>query len=288
MEDNAGRAAIPAPENIFLEEINRAIDSGALVLPTLPEVALHVQEAIDREDIAINQIAEIIASDSALSAHIIKVANSPIYRGRVEINSLQMAVGRIGTRQMRSMVISLVIKQMFQSTTEGLDDYFHKAWASSVAVAAISKTLARQVSGLDPEQAMLAGLIHNLGTLPIVVFAEEHSELVPREIEFSTLVEMLSPSVGARITESWGFPRSLIDVASQAHDIYRDNQGPADYVDVVIVACLQHAADSDHPLADVDWLAVPAFNKVGLDPEISFVEIEGVAEHLEKVQGMFN
>lgn len=274
-------------DTIFFEEINAAIDSGKLVLPTLPEVALQVKNAIENEDMSINKIAHIIADDAALSARIIKVANSPLYRGRVGINSLPMAVGRIGISQMRTLVISLVMKQMFQSTTASLDDYFHKAWATSLQVAAISKILVQQLGSLDPEQAMLAGLIHNLGALPIVVFAEEQSAPVPREADFNALVERLSPSIGARLTESWGFPRSLVDVVSNAHDIYRDNQGAVDYVDVVIVARLQHFANADHPLSAVDWEDVPAFRKLGLDPETSFLESEGVAEQLGEVRGLF-
>ena len=284
MKNNISQGA----DTIFLGEINAAIDSGKLVLPTLPEVALQVRHAIEHDDMSINKIAHIIADDAALSARVIKIANSPLYRGRVGINSLPMAIGRIGISQMRTLVISLVMKQMFQSTTASLDDYFHKAWATSLQVAAISKILVQQLGSLDPEQAMLAGLIHNLGALPIIVFAEEQPELVPRGTDINALVERLSPSIGARLTESWGFPRSLVDVVSNAHDIYRDNKDAVDYVDVVIVARLQHFANADHPLSAVDWQDVPAFRKIEQDPESSILEIEGVAEQLGEVRGLFS
>ena len=71
------------PEITFLEEINCAIEKGELVLPTLPEVALQVQDAMEDDDVAIGAIAEIIAADSALSARIMKAANSHFIEARL-------------------------------------------------------------------------------------------------------------------------------------------------------------------------------------------------------------
>ena len=276
------------PEITFLEEITCAIEKGELVLPTLPEVALQVQDAMEDDDVAIGAIAEIIAADSALSARIMKAANSPLYRGKVAINSLSQAVNRLGIKTVRSLVSSLVMQQMFQSTSEGLDDLFRQVWASSVQVAAISKVLAQQVSHLDAEQAMLAGLIHNLGVLPIITFSEERHDLVPNGVDLASLVEKHSPELGVRITESWGFSKSLVDAVSQSGDVHRDHQGKADYADLVIVARLQSAANGDHPLAEIDWNEVPAFQKIGMNPEISIIGIEGVAEQVDEVGELFN
>ena len=180
------------------------------------------------------------------------------------------------------------MQQMFQSTSEGLDDLFRQAWASSVQVAAISKVLAQQVSHLDVEQAMLAGLIHNLGVLPIITFSEERHEMVPDGVDLALLVEKHSPELGVRITESWGFCKSLVEAVSQSGDVHRDHQGEADYADVVIVARLQSAANGDHPLAEIDWNDVPAFHKIGMNPEISIIGIEGVAEQVDEVGALFN
>jgi HD-like signal output (HDOD) protein len=276
------------PETTFLEEINRAIEKGELVLPTLPEVALQVQDAMQKNDVALNEISDIIAADSALSARIMKIANSPIYRGRVAISSLPQAVSRLGIKNVRTLVCSFVMQQMFQSTNEGLDHLFREAWESSVQIAAISKVLAQQVSHLDAEQAMLAGLIHNLGVLPIITFSEEQNELMLNSVDLASFAEKHSPEIGTRITESWGFCKSLVDAVSQSGDFYRDHQEKANYADLVIVARLQNAANIDHPLAEIDWNNVPAFRKIGMDPEISIVDIEGVAEQLDEVQELFN
>lgn len=165
-------------ENQFLETLNEAIDKNRLTLPTLPEVALKVRDAVENEQSSANQIAEIIASDAALSARLLQVANSPLYRGRVTIDNLQMAVARLGVRLVRSLVVSLIMQQIFQATNDLLDAKFRQVWEESVQIAAISRVLASNVDHLDKEQAMLAGLIHNIGALPVLAMAESHEELL--------------------------------------------------------------------------------------------------------------
>ncbi|MES9896337.1 MAG: HDOD domain-containing protein, partial [Candidatus Thiodiazotropha endolucinida] len=108
-------------ENQFLQKLSDAIDHNRITLPTLPEVALKVRDAVEREQSSANQIADIIASDAALSARLLQVANSPLYRGRVTIDNLQMAVARLGVRLVRSLVISLIMQQIFQATSDLLD-----------------------------------------------------------------------------------------------------------------------------------------------------------------------
>ncbi|MET0052255.1 MAG: HDOD domain-containing protein, partial [Candidatus Thiodiazotropha sp.] len=222
-------------ENQFLNELNQAIDSNKLILPTLPEVALKVRDAVDREDSSANQIAEIIASDAALSARLLQVANSPLYRGRVHIDNLQMAVARLGVRLVRSLVVSLIMQQIFQATNDTLDSKFRQIWEESVQVAAISRVLSNNLPHLDKEQAMLAGLIHNIGALPVLAMAENYDELLENPVELDRVLGILSPQIGQRILELWDFPETLIKVPANFLNLRYDSGGDGDYVDVVLV-----------------------------------------------------
>jgi len=161
-------------ENAFLEALYRAIDERRLTLPTLPEVALRVRDAVESDNSSASKVADIIATDTALSARLLQVVNSPLYRGRNHIDNLQMAVARLGTRLVRSLVVSLIMQQIFQATSDLLDQRFRKLWEESVQIAAISRVLAQGLRHLDKEQALLAGLIHNIGSLPILTMAEQH------------------------------------------------------------------------------------------------------------------
>ncbi|MEW8549112.1 MAG: HDOD domain-containing protein, partial [Candidatus Thiodiazotropha endolucinida] len=223
-------------ENQFLQKLSDAIDHNRITLPTLPEVALKVRDAVEREQSSANQIADIIASDAALSARLLQVANSPLYRGRVTIDNLQMAVARLGVRLVRSLVISLIMQQIFQATSDLLDAKFRQIWEESVEIAAFSRVLAANTDHLDKEQAMLAGLIHNIGALPILAFAESHDELLEDAEELDRIIDALSPRIGQRILEMWDFPESLIRVPANFLNLDYTSEGEMDYVDIVLVA----------------------------------------------------
>ncbi|MCU7840725.1 MAG: HDOD domain-containing protein [Candidatus Thiodiazotropha sp. (ex Troendleina suluensis)] len=274
-------------ENQFLETLNEAIDKNRLTLPTLPEVALKVRDAVENEQSSANQIAEIIASDAALSARLLQVANSPLYRGRVTIDNLQMAVARLGVRLVRSLVVSLIMQQIFQATNDLLDAKFRQVWEESVQIAAISRVLASNADHLDKEQAMLAGLIHNIGALPVLTMAESHEELLQDPQELDRIIDVISPQVGQRILEMWDFPPSLIKVPANFLNLEYVSEGDADYVDIVLVARLESLMNTDHTTDTTAWSQIPSFAKLGVEPEINIIEIEGVADDIQDIEVMF-
>ena len=273
-------------ENAFLRDLYRAIEQKRLTLPTLPEVALKVRDAVESDNSSAGQVAEMIATDAALSARLLHVANSPLYRGRNPIDNLQLAVARLGTRLVRSLVVSLIMQQIFQATNDLLDKRFRQTWEQSVQIAAISRVLAQNLPHLDREQALLAGLIHNIGALPVLTLAESYPELLEDEAELDRVVDTLSPRIGQRILQEWNFPKTLVRVSAHYSDLHYEGGNQADYVDVVIVARLQILTDQQLP-PEVDWDRIPAFAKVGLEPEIQAINIEGVAEDVAEIEHIF-
>ena len=273
-------------EQEFLGKINKAIKDNSITLPTLPEVALRIRDAVEQEDSGARQIADMVATDPALSARLLQVANSPLYRGRTTIDSIQMAVTRLGNKLIRNLIISLAMKQIFQATSDTMDTQLHAAWEQSVQVAAISRALSRQVPYLQPEQAMLAGLVHNIGSLPVLVMAENYPELVEDGIKLRNMVESISPHIGETILKAWSFPESLSRIPLNCQNLEYDGGPTADYVDLVIIAKLQ-ALPPEHYLSQSDWSDIPSFTKIGLEPEIEVINIEGVAEEVNEVRGMF-
>ncbi|HED18429.1 MAG TPA: HDOD domain-containing protein [Gammaproteobacteria bacterium] len=276
------------PEEVFVNELIQDLESGHLQLPTLPEVALRVRDVVDDEDANAGQIADIIGQDAALSARLLQVANSPLYRGRQEIDRLPMVVARLGNKLVRNLVTSQVMKQMFQATNDMVDQRLRAVWEHSVQVAAIARALAGQVPGVEPDQAMLAGLLHDIGTLPILYRAEERDELLDTPGLLDQLIEDLHTRIGGAILKHWKFPAALVAVAAEHEDLTRDHSGPADLVDVVQVANLQSHINSDHPLSQVDWGTIPAFHHMGLDVDVHEIELTDVEEEIDAVQQLFN
>ncbi len=264
----------------FFNELKSAVESDQLVLPTLPEVAFKIREAVESENTSAQQVAEIMTQDASLSARLIQVSNSPLYRSRTPIEDLQMAVTRLGIRMVRDLVVSLAMKQIYQATSDVLDEHFRRSWNASVEVAAISRMLATTVPGINPEQALLAGLIHNIGALPILVMAEDDNDLFNDSDALSQVIKELQGRVGVLILETWNFGEAMTEVVKEAYNFSYDHEGGTNLVDLVQVALLQ----GGHVDEDIDWSTVPAFAKMGMDTEVNVVEIEENQEIIENTK----
>jgi HD-like signal output (HDOD) protein len=270
----------------FKDKLQQAIKENTITLPTLPEVALRIRDSVESEDTSADQIAEMVANDAALSARLLQVANSPLYRGRITIDSIQMAVTRLGTKLIRTLITSLAMKQIFQATSEILDQQLHSAWEHSVHTAAFSRALSTQLPHLQAEQAMLAGLVHNIGCLPVLAMAENYQELLEDEVKLKEIIDSVSPVIGHDILTEWGFPVNMCSIPKNYHNLSYDGGSEADYVDLVIVARLQ-TLPADHQHAQADWSQIPSFSKIGIAPEVEVINIEGMAEEVEGVQEIF-
>lgn len=269
----------------FLEHLQQEIQSNKITLPTLPEVALKVRDAMESENVTAREIADIVTTDAALSARLLQVANSPLYAGRVPIENVQMAVTRMGIKMVRSLVVNLAMKQMFQPTTDSMDKHLRALWQESVNVASMARALSQTVPHLEAEQAMLAGLIHNIGALPILTMAEGIPEYANDEERLDGLLGALCPIVGKQILESWHFSQNMVAVPENCYDLSYDGGPEPTYVDAVIIARLQ-IPEIAMANANADWNNIPAFSKMGLEPEVAVIEIEGVAEEVEAVEDL--
>jgi HD-like signal output (HDOD) protein len=267
------------------KELIQAIDSDELVLPTLPEVALKVREAAENPDIGIPQLSKVIGNDAALTARIIKVVNSPLLRTNKEITDLQMAVGRLGINYTCNLATGLAMEQMFQATSDVVDRKMREVWNKSTEIAGICHVLCKHYTRLLPDQATLAGLVHQIGVLPILTYAEEHSELLADSISLNHVIEQIHPIIGDRILRTWEFPELIAMVPGQYLDFTRDS-AKVDYVDIVQVATLQSYLGSEHPYTQLDWSQIPAFRKLGLDPCQNLNDDEDLSAAMEAAMSM--
>lgn len=268
------------------QQIRGEIERNEIQLPTLPEVALRVREAVEHDSTDAEGIARMVASDAALSARLLQVANSPLYRGRVEIDSIRQAITRLGLKMVRSLVVSLAMKQMFQATSDALDTQFRAIWDDSLQVAAISRVLARGVDTLENEQAMLGGLIHNIGALPILTKLDEQFGFNVDPSLITHLIAELAPEIGTRILQHWNFAESLASIPTACQDPGYDSGPLPTYADIVLVARLQNLCAKGVSADQAGWSEAPAFAKLGIEPEILMIEMEGPAEEIADVRSM--
>lgn len=258
------------------QSIESALDSDELELPTLPEVALRVREAAEDDDVSIASFSQVISQDASLTARIIRVANSSMFRAARPIEDVQTAVGRLGIEFTCNIATGFAMQQMFQATSAVVDRKMRSLWSHSTDVAAIAQVLTRNVPHLKPDLAMLAGLTHTIGALPLLVWAEENEHRVPTSMALDELIETLHPQLGTRILEHWEFPEELIPVPAQ-HQDYGRERPRADYVDAVMVANLETYAGTDHPVTALDWSTISAFERMGVGDDVEDLSEEMAA-----------
>ena len=267
------------------QELIQAIDNDDLVLPTLPEVALKVREAAEDPNIGTPQLSKVIGNDAALTARIIKVVNSPLLRTSKEITDLSMAINRLGINYTCNLATGLAMEQMFQATSDVVDRKMREVWNKSTEIAGICHVLCKQFTRLLPDQATLAGLVHMIGALPILTYAEDHNELLSDSISLNHVIEQIHPIIGDKILRTWEFPEQIAMVPSQYLDFSRDS-AKVDYVDIVQVATLQSYIGTEHPYTQLDWSQIPAFAKLGLDPSQDIHEDEDLNAAMEAAMSM--
>ncbi|UTA46296.1 HDOD domain-containing protein [Simiduia sp. 21SJ11W-1] len=267
------------------QDIIAALESDQLVLPTLPEVALRVREVAEDPDASINQMSKVIGSDAALAARLIKVANSPLLRGSREITDLQMALSRLGIEYTCNIATGLAMSQMFQATSDLVDKRMRDVWTRSSEVAGICHVMCKHRTKLRPDQATLAGLVHRIGVLPILTYAEENPSLLRDSFTLDTVIEALNGPIGDRILKHWAFPEPLIHIPT-LHMQFERQAPEADYADIVTVAVLQSYMGSNHPLASVDYSSVTAFGRLGLDSDMENAEGDDLSAEMEAAMAM--
>lgn len=269
----------------FIASLLEEIKSNKLKLPTLPEVAFKVRATVNDADAPAAKIAKVVGMDAGLSARLLQVANSPLFRGSQKIESLQNAIARLGVPQVRSLVTSLLMQQLFQTKVPALRERMQRLWEHSAEVAAMSHVLARKFTSLKPDEAMLAGLIHDIGALPILAKLENYPEIMINPAAIDEVVDKLHTSVGRLILETWKFPPDLIAVTHQHEDLNREAPG-VDYVDIVMVANLHSYIGTQHRHAKANWAAVPAFQRLGLTPDQSISALEEARAEVAEVKSL--
>jgi len=274
----------------FIHELLDDIKANRITLPTLPEVANKIRAIVDNPNSSASDVYDTLRLDAALSARLLKLANSPLFRMKKSIDDLNTAITRLGNRNIKNLVTNLVLEQMFQSEYYSVEvqNKLKAQWKYNLRIAAISYFLAKHYTSLNADEAMMAGLIHDIGTLPIIEYAESIPELSSSPAVLEMLVNKLHTNIGRLILKRWRFPASLITVASEHENIFRDPSINLDYTDIVIIANLLAHIGTDHPSTKLDWNTIPAFNRISISPEDCISAIKNSQDELTQIQQIFS
>jgi HD-like signal output (HDOD) protein len=232
-------------------------------LPSMPAVAARIHDAMASPNWSMRTIATIIKSDAGTTTYLLQVANSPLYAGAGPVRQVEQAIARLGINSTRHLVMAHAVRSTFVTRSALLTSLMQRTWATSTRLAALCGVLAKHCSNFRPESATLAGLLQDIGVLPILHVLNPYHEQLTKEAPVSSAMDKFAPSVGTILLTRWGFEPDMVEVARSRCNWLRDPQPSADLADLVLVARLHADVTSGNPQSPrID--AVPAFRKLPL------------------------
>ncbi|MBA3917613.1 MAG: hypothetical protein C0516_03390 [Gemmatimonas sp.] len=195
---------------------------------TLPDVAMRVMRIADDPSATEDDLQEVLESDPALAARVLRVVNSAFYRRQREVSSPRGAIKLLGVSAIRNIALAASLHRLYRGrrAIAGFDPA--ELWAHCVAVGTAARELARRVPAVVPEEAMVAGLLHDIGLiLALQAWTPEFTQVVAQAtlINSASFAQLERTHVGATheelggaLCDQWHFPVALVNACRFHHD----------------------------------------------------------------------
>ena len=253
----------------FVRSLAGELSTGKVDLPSFPEIAVRVRRVLSDPKSSTDQVVRVVGSEPALAARLVRIANSAsLNRSGRPVGDLRTAINRIGYNMVRSAAISFAMAQIRDANKlAGLERYLKDIWERSTVVAAYSLVLARTYSKVNPDEAMLAGIMHGIGKLYVLTRATSHPELLADTVMLDGILRDWHASIGKAILENWEFSEEMSSAVGAQNDHTREGPAAPDLHDVIAMAIVlaSHHADADGIDAEMDGLATA--KRFGLNKE---------------------
>ncbi|BCS54905.1 HDOD domain-containing protein [Geobacter sp. SVR] len=193
-------------------------------LPTIPVVATQVLQLLDQEDVRIEEVADLMLTDQVMTARVLKMLNSPVYKPSNQITSLRRALVYLGAHHIREVALTTSLISAFadDSRVFGIKSF----WEHSFGVGMVSKIIASKIGYQDLERAYISGIIHDLGVVFLSNFMPGEFQAVLESMKTRPVklvdaeIERLGTShseIGYCMARKWNFPEAYCEVIANHH-----------------------------------------------------------------------
>lgn len=263
----------------FVDQLRKDIARNKIKLPTLPNISLEALVVVNDDSSRVGDVAEVVAKDAAIASRLIKYANSPIYRGVNPVTTIKGAITRIGFEKVKNVILTLAMKEVYTTNNKTLQKRMERLWEHSMDVGSRCAIIAKGFEHLDQEEALLAGLVHDIGAIPILLRAADYEVLTNNEANLDKIITPLHSAIGRDMLKVWKFDPRMVQVAAEHENLQRDpGDQPVDYVDIVQVANIMSYEGTDNPMEKMDRSKIPAFRRVNYQPPVDEQEEETARE----------
>lgn len=226
-------------------------------LPTFPTTALEVMRLASDSETSVAELSKIVSRDPALSARILRVANSKYYGLAKKISTIEWAIVALGFETLRKTVLSLTLIDLFKGAKHFDPRRF---WKHAMDTASAARSIAKEMKNRIPGEAYAAGLLHDIGTLVLYRFFSEDFEEIQRLEEKEGLplsqaelvvVGTSHADIGAWLAEKWNFPAHFVEAIRYHHSPGYAQINPELTAIVHVanqIACFEGYSCSDSPI----------------------------------------
>ncbi len=220
----------------LFDDLEGDIAADRLKLPSLPDHALRVRAAIGNAAADSRKIANLLAADPALAAKILKIANSPLCRGTTTVNNLHEAVNRIGMHTVGELVVCFSLKDLFNANSSTLRERFADLVIEAVRIGATASVVATRVAGASAEQALVAGLLSNIGAYVVLERLSQQAQLLKDETRVERALAGYTARLGKMICRHWQLGEAVVEAVGHVGDWDYEVDGDVRLAEVVICA----------------------------------------------------
>jgi HD-like signal output (HDOD) protein len=249
----------------FVSELARELSVGRVDLPSFPDVAARVQQILSDEAVTGERIARVVSSDAGLAARILTMANSTLlHRGGARVTDLKVAITRIGHENIRTAALAYATAQLRRAAElTHIRAKLDHCWHAGVRVAALAHAMAKESGRVRTDEAMLAGLLHNIGKIYII--ARTPRDQIDSFSDDGDELRNWHPSIGQALIENWKLGDELAAAVGGQYELERTHTGPADLQDLLIMAVNVATQMANSRADDSDLAKLPAAVALGLN-----------------------
>ncbi|HWG75721.1 MAG TPA: HDOD domain-containing protein [Steroidobacteraceae bacterium] len=255
----------PDPSSFkFVSELARELSTGRVDLPSFPEAAARVQQVLSDDSVTSERIALVVSADAGLAARVLTLANSTLlHRGGAAVTNLKTAVTRIGYENIRTAALAYANAQL-QRAPELLRIRapLERCWQRGMRVASLAHAIAKESRAVRPDEAMLGGLLHNIGM--VYILARSPRDSAPDSLMDGAL-RSWHPSIGQALIENWKLPEEIALAVGGQLELERLHEGPADLHDLLVVAVHLAEQMAHGEQQEADAVQIAAAGALGLN-----------------------
>ena len=260
------------PSFRFLQDIARDLAAGDASFPTFAAATMQVRAALDEPNVDADRLARVIAREPLVAARVVRLANSAaINTSGKAIADVRSAVIRVGHSAVRTIAVTVAYDQL--RADRGLTQYRPKmetAWRHSVQVAALSYVIATRLTRIPADEALFAGIVHDIGYFYLLSRAPQYPEIGSESDALDGILREWHASIGQAVLHSYGLPEAVMDAVGE-HEAATPRMPPRNIGDVVRLANL--VAEDTNPVR------APGAAPVPLDPHL----VDVLAQSREQV-----